>query len=169
MQEETQQKNIWLLIASLLLMAMGIYVIFSPETALMASAMVLGIMLIMVGFGYLFGYRISRIYYHPIIGILDILVGVVMLVNLGITAISIPFIFGFWCLFTGITYIVEGMRLKKTLLPMSGMTILVGFLGVLFGTLTFLYPILGMLSVSFLLGSYMIIYGAFELGRYRHG
>jgi len=168
MQEETH-KNIWLLMASLLLMAMGIYVIFSPATALMASALVLGIMLIMVGFGYLFGYRLSHAYYHPIIGVLDILVGVVMLVNLGITAISIPFIFGFWCLFTGGAFIVEGMRLKKALSPMSGLTMVVGFLGVLFGALTFLYPILGMLSVSFLLGSYMIIYGAFELGRYARG
>lgn len=166
MQENNTMKNIWLLIVSLLLMVMGVYLIFNPATALIASAMLLGVLFIFAGVGYAMLFKNRHSYAYPVIGGFNILIGIMFLMNLGITAMSMPIIFGFWCLFVGITYLIEGMKMKDTPQSLGWMSIVTGLLGIVFGVLVFLYPLVGVFSVTFLLGAYLIICGAFEMGRY---
>jgi len=167
MQENNSMvNNIWLLIVSLILMVIGVYMIFNPASALLASAIMLGILFILMGIGYAMLFKTRHSYAYPVIGIFDILIGIMFLTNLGITTASMPFIFGFWCLFVGVTYLIEGMRIKKSPLSFRGISILTGMLGIIFGVLVFLYPIVGVFSITFLLGTYLIICGAFEMGRY---
>lgn len=166
MQENNTIKNIWLLIVSLLLMVMGVYLIFNPATALIASAVMLGVLFILTGIGYAMLYKSRHSYAYPIIGGFNILIGIMFLMNLGITAMSMPIIFGFWCVFVGITYLIEGIKMQKEPQSLWGISLITGLLGIIFGILVFLYPLLGVFSVTFLLGAYLIICGAFEMGRY---
>ena len=167
MQENNStMKSIWLLIVSIILMVMGVYLIFNPVTALFASAILLGIMFILMGVGYAMLFKKRHSYAYPVIGVFNILIGLMFLMNLGITTVSMPFIFGFWCLLVGINYLIEGMKTKKVSRPFAGISMLTGLLGIIFGVLVFLYPLVGVFSITFLLGTYLIICGAFEMGRY---
>ena len=159
-------KSIWLLIVSLISIIAGIYILFNPETALMASAMIVGIGFMVMGCGYLLEYRQSRSYMYPVIGVLDILIGLILLTNLGVTAISMPIILGFWCLFVGVTQFIGGLQLRAQQSSWGMMTLLTGLVGIIFGILLFLYPVFGIFTITFLLGTYLVIYGAMELGRY---
>ncbi len=162
----SNSKSIWLLIVSLLLIGSGIYVLFNPMTALVASALVAGAIFILMGFGYLFDFRQCRSYMCLAIGILDVIVGIILLSNLGITAISIPMIFGLWCLFIGITQFVAALELKEEEIPFGNWLLAAGLIGIIFGLLIFFYPSFGALTITFLMGAYLILYGVFELNRY---
>lgn len=159
-------KSIWLLIISLILIGCGIYVLFNPMTALVASALAAGIIFILMGFGYLFDFRQCHSYMCLAIGILDIIVGVILLANLGITAVSMPIIFGLWCLFVGITQFVAALELKEEGSSFGNWLLAAGLVGIIFGLLIFFYPGFGAMTITFLMGSYLILYGAFELNRY---
>ena len=167
--QEKKTKSIWLLLISLLLIAGGIYVLFNPATALLTSALVLGISFVFMGSAYLFDYRRCRKWSCTALGILDILIGVFLLSNLLATAISIPFIFGLWCLFVGIIQFAEGLQVRNVASDISILLLAMGFLGIVFGILMFLYPLFGMVMITFFMGTYLILYGAFELNRYFNG
>ncbi len=159
-------KNIWLLIVSLILIMCGIYVLFSPATALVASALIAGAAFIAMGAGYLMAFRYTRSYMHVTLGVLDIVVGLILLVNLGVTAASMPIIFAFWCLFVGITQVVAALELREVGEPIEKWLLASGIIGIIFSLLIFFNPVFGVLTISFLMGAYLILYGAFELNRY---
>lgn len=164
--QEKKIKSIWLLLISLLLISGGIYVLFNPATALLTSALILGISFIFMGCAYLFDYRKCHKWSCTALGILDILIGIFLLSNLLATAISIPFIFGLWCLFVGIIQFAEGLQIRTVANDIGFLLLGMGFLGIVFGILMFLYPLFGMVMITFFMGTYLILYGAFELNRY---
>lgn len=167
MIKETEPKrSIWLLLISLMLMFFGVYTVLNPDTALVTSAVLIGLLFIIMGITYLIEYWQCRSVMCPALGLLDIIIGVILLANLGLTAIGLPIILGFWCIFAGITQFVGGLQLHYKSSPEGKTAMLTGFLGMLFGILIFLYPLFGVFVISFLVGAYFIIYGAFELNRY---
>ena len=169
MQEKNtleKPKNLWLLFISLVLIACGIYVLFNPATALVTSAVITGILFLLIGCGYIMEFRQCRSYMCPAIGILDIIIGIILLSNLTITATTMPLIFGFWCLFIGSSQFAGGLQLKDSRRPLGGLTMSSGLIGMIFGILILMYPIFGALTMTLLLGAYLIIYGVFELNRY---
>ena len=161
-----RRRNFWFLVVSLLLIWCGFYMLLNPETALIASALVIGTTFIVMGFGYVMAFKRHRSYFYPIIGILDMLIGVILLANLGLTAATMPIIFGFWCLFVGTTQFIAGLQLRRDDLPFGTLTLTIGFVGMIFGVLLFLYPVFGVFTITFLLGTYLLIDGFYEMGRY---
>lgn len=166
MAKEIRQRNIWLLIIGILLVICGVYVLFNPVTALVASALTIGVILIVIGTGYLITFRQSDSYITLIMGIVDILIGILFLTNLGITAVSMPIIFGLWVLFNGISQLVMGLEIKNTQGPAWKWLVGSGIFGIIFSLLIFAYPVIGTVTLTLLLGLYLIGYGAFELNRY---
>ena len=139
---------------------------FNPTTALLTSALILGVSFVLMGSAYLFDYHRCQKWSFTALGILDILIGIFLLTNLLATAVSIPFIFGLWCLFVGIIQFVEGLQVRSVSGDISILLLAMGFLGIVFGILMFLYPLFGMIMITFFMGTYLILYGAFELNRY---
>ena len=168
-KEKQSGKNLGLFIISILLMIMGGYVLLNPETAVLATALYIGISFIAMGIGYLMEARFRHSYLYCITGIIDILFGVILLGNLAFTVLSLPFILGIWCLMIGIIYLISGFQMEKDAFSFGAMTIVSGVLGILFGVLVLLHPLLGIFTLSFLLGSYFIFCGLFELLRYFKG
>ena len=161
--------NLWLLIISILLIGCGIYVLLNPITALIASALFIGITFILMGVGYLIVFRRTKSYMQLSIGLLDIVIGLIFLANLGITAVSMPLIFGLWCLFIGVTQIAAGLELKQVLDRSWSWIVTSGIVGLIFALLIFFYPFIGTVTITLLMGGYLIVYGAFELNRYLRG
>lgn len=161
--------HLWLLVISILLIGCGIYILLNPITALIASALFIGITFIMMGIGYLIVFGRTKSYMHLSLGILDIVIGLIFLTNLGITTISMPLIFGLWCLFIGVTQITAGLELKKVNDRSWSWITTSGVIGLVFALLIFFYPLIGTITITLLMGGYLIIYGAFELNRYLRG
>lgn len=168
MVNQLNSKNIWLLIISILLILSGIYVLFNPITALVASALSIGIILILIGTGYLIMFRQSNSYIMLTMGILDLLIGILFLTNIGVTAMSMPIIFGLWILFNGISQLVMGIEMKGISVESPAWKWLIGsgIFGIIFSLLVFAYPMLGTAAITLILGFYLIGYGGFELNRY---
>ncbi len=162
----TSRKSIWLLIIGVLLILCGIYVILNPITALLASAMFIGLVFIVLGAGYLMVFRERDSYWMLALGILDLIIGVLFLGNLGITAVSMPVIFGLWILFNGITEIVMGLEMKRNSDPNWQILFWGGIGGIIFSLLIFAYPVVGTFMITALIGIYLIVYGLLEIIRY---
>ena len=159
-------KNIWLPLIGAILILCGIYVLFNPMSALIASAIFIGVLFIFLGTGYLLSFRQGDSYAIFALGILDIFLGLIFLTNIGISALTLPVILGLWILFNSIVQIAMGFELKNT----SGVpwkTIIgAGVFGIIFSTLIFIYPVVGTVTITFLLGLYLIGYGIFEIVRF---
>ena len=81
-------KSLWLLIISIILMLSGVYVLFNPISALITSAILLGIVFIVIGTAYLMSFKELNSNMLLALGILDIMIGVLFLTNLTATATS---------------------------------------------------------------------------------
>lgn len=163
---EGSKKNFWLMIIGILLVLCGVFVLFNPMTALVASAMFIGLVLIVLGVGYLMVFRDTGSYMMLALGILDIFVGILFLTNLGISAVSMPVIFGLWVLFNGITEIVLGLEMRREKSPNWQILFWGGIGALIFSFLIFAYPFIGTFVITFLIGAYLIVYGALEIIRY---
>lgn len=164
--DNTPSGNVWLLIISLLTIALGVYVLFNPVTALLGLAMYIGIAFILIGFGYLMIFQESKNYLFLSVSILDIIIGVLLLINIGWTTATLPLIIALWMLFNGISQFVESWRLKDISTNSWIWFLISGVISILFGLFVVFHPVISMVAVTTLIGLYFIVYGAFELIRY---
>ena len=162
----TAPKNIGQLVISLLLMFCGAYILFNPVAALMTTSLILGIFFIVTGIGYFFVFYYNRSYMLMMMGVLDVLIGLIFVCNLGLTAQTIPIIFALWCLFIGVTQIASSFEMKDIQINAWKWVFILGLLSVLFAFLIFFHPAIGILTITLLMGSYLIIYGLFEFARF---
>ena len=159
-------KNMWLLFISILLILSGIYVLFNPLTALITSVILIGIVLITIGCGYILSFQENDSYAILALGILDVFVGLFFLTNIGITALSFPIIWGFWILFNSTIQLVMGLELKNQDKNLFKALVSTSVFGLIFATLIFIYPAVATITITVLLGLYLIGYGIFEFSRF---
>lgn len=165
MDYETRKSKWWLLISGIIFVVLGFYVWLNPEEALIALALYFGIMLIFAGVGYMMIFSAEGSPWHMALGLLNVFVGIIFIANLGVTAASLPFIFAFWSLFAGIIQISAAFHLKSLNVPWNR-PLLSGILGILFAFLIISYPMIGAVSITILMGAYMIIYGTLEISEW---
>ena len=91
-------------------------------------------------------------------GLLGIGVGVITFFAPGVTAISLLFFIAAWSLTTGILEIVGAIRLRKEIQG-EVWWILSGIASVLFAVLLMIFPGAGILTLTWLLGIYAIVFG----------
>lgn len=165
---ETKKKTAigaWHLLAGLIMAILGVYIWFNPAVTLMALALYLGVIFIIVGAGYLVASMSFQSGWYLLVGILDILVGVIFVANLGLTAVSIPIIFAIWCLAVGVIQIVASFEFRKLGWSWSW-ALAAGILGVFFGFAILVYPAIGALTITVLMGAYVFLYGLVEMAEY---
>lgn len=88
-------------------------------------------------------------------GLLDILVGVILVANLGVTAATLPMIFALWCLAVGVIQLVTSFQLRKIGAPW-GWSLGIGILGILFAFMILIFPSIGAVTITTLMGMYII-------------
>ena len=99
------------------------------------------------------------------VGLIDIIVGIILVSNLGVSAATLPIIFALWCIAVGSAQLVSSYHLSKNKMPW-GWSLSLGLLGIVFGFLILQYPALGTITISTLLGLYIIMYGIVEIIEY---
>ena len=101
-------KKIWLCIAGILLIALGVYFIINPDVTLVSAATVLGFFTLFTGISKLmFTFRTQAFIPNSgtrmLSALLDIFFGCFFLFNLLGTALSLPFVFAIWVIIEGIS------------------------------------------------------------------
>ncbi len=165
----TRNVSFWHLIGGVLMALLGIYVWFNPEVTMVALALYLGIVFIAVGVGYFIASFSFDSGWYMVVGLLDILVGVIFVANLGLTAASLPIIFALWCLAVGVIQLVTAIqyrRYNQEGYMSTGWTMAAGILGIVFGFLILTYPAIGTVTLTALMGTYIILYGIVEIAEY---
>ncbi len=157
--------NFWHLAAGVLMALLGVYVWFNPEVSLMALALYLGVVFIVVGTSYLIASFSFQSGWYLVVGILDLLVGVIFVTNLGVTVISLPIIFALWCMAVGVVQMVAAFQLRNTGNSWKW-SLTAGVLGVLFGFVLLMYPVVSAFTLTALMGAYIFLYGVVEVVEY---
>jgi uncharacterized membrane protein HdeD (DUF308 family) len=99
-----------------------------------------------------------KLWMLAVLGAIGILAGLFSFFYPGVTAITLLFIIAAWAIIRGAAEIASAVQLRKVI-PNEWSMILGGILSVLFGVLLFANPMVGALSVIWIIGTYAIIFG----------
>ena len=96
-------------------------------------------------------------------GLLAIMTGVIAFVWPGLTALMMVYLVASWAVVTGILGIAAAVRLRN-IIEGEWLMGLAGAASVVLGMMLFAWPASGALLLVWLIGSYMLIFGALLLG-----
>lgn len=157
--------NIWLAIAGILLVVLGILCICKPATTLFAAAWVIGCFTLISGIVKLvFTFKtqafIPNSASRAISAILLIIVGLIFLCNNFFVASSLPVIFILWILIESIIITIESFDYKKIGFPYWWIILILGIVGIILGIIGLRDPSISAVALTTLIGIAIISMGA---------
>jgi uncharacterized membrane protein HdeD (DUF308 family) len=172
-------RNWWLiLLRGIAAIAFGVLAFVWPGITLVTLALLYGAFAFVEGVlalaAAVMGGSPAPRWWLAIVGLLGIAVGLLTLMMPGVTAFILVLFVAGWAIATGVMQIIGAIRLRKEI-DNEWMLVAVGLISVLFGVLVAIQPMVGAISLVFVLGAYAIIFGvtlvgfAFKLRRHRHG
>ena len=156
----------WNLFAGIVMMLLGLFIWFNPFDTLLALAFYIGLGFVFAGVFYLMSSYELKFGWYLLVGSFDTLVGVVLISNIGITAASLPIILALWCLTVGIIQIISSLEFKGLDLPWKW-TALMGYVGLFFGLSVLMFPTIGAVAISLIIGFYAIMFGILQIIEYK--
>ena len=157
-------KKIWLCIAGILLIALGVYCIANPNITLVTVAWVLGFLTLFTGISKLvFTFRTQAFMPNSgsrmLIALVDIFFGLFFLYHILGTAVSLPFVFAIWVIIEGISVFVTSFDYKKSGFPYWWALMLLGIVGAVLGFFGLKNLGLTAATLSSLIGIAVILFG----------
>lgn len=157
-------KKIWLCIAGMLLIALGVYFIINPNVTLISAAYVLGFLTLFTGISKLvFTFRTQAFLPNSgtrmLIALLDIFFGCFFLFHLFGTAVSLPFVFAIWVIIEGVSIFVASFDYKKVGFQYWWVLLLLGIVGVVLGILGLMNMDVTAITLSVLISISVILFG----------
>lgn len=158
--EHSQTKKFgWgFLILGILFIFCALLAFFSPASNLAAIAYFFAILAIIDGIWQISRFSISG--WHIVIGIIDILIGVFMLFNISWTMLALPYIFAIWFIADSLFRLTR-LGVVRALYGTGYMvfSLILNILGVVVGILLLFEPVTAALTLSFLIGFYLLLAG----------
>jgi uncharacterized membrane protein HdeD (DUF308 family) len=157
-------RNWWaLLIRGIAAVIFGLLAIFWPGITAFALIILFGAYAFVDGvFALVSAFRAAQAHERWIAFVIEGIVGIVIAAFVvfypGLAGLSIYFAIAIWAILTGILELVAAFQLRA-MVPNEWMLILGGILSVVFGVLLIIYPIIGILTVIYLIGFYAILFG----------
>ena len=74
-------------------------------------------------------------------------------------------ILALWCLTVGVIQVIGALEMKRYGFPW-GWSVLMGILGIVFGLIILVYPTVGAVTISTVLGIYAMMFGILQLIEY---
>lgn len=145
----------------------GILALIWHEQVLQALVLVFGAFALVNGIMTIFAGLSSAPYFSRwwallLEGTAGVICGLMGIFMPDITTQALMYLIATWALFTGIFEIVVAIQFRREL-ENEWMLILGGLLSIAFGILMFIYPAAGAVSITWLIGSYAIIFGISEM------
>ncbi len=162
-------RNWWaFLIRGIAAIIFGLLAIFATRAALFALVIFFGAYALVDGiFAIIAAFR--RIETHErwgilmLEGVIGVVIGIITFFVPGVTLLFLAYLIAVWALLTGISEIVEAIRLREVIRH-EWLLILSGVLSVIFGLIMLFVPGAGLLAVTLIIGVYAIIFGIVEIG-----
>lgn len=157
--------KIWLAIAGILLVALGVVCICKPAATLFTAAWLIGCMTLFAGIAKLvFTFRTQAFLPNSgsrmLSAILQIILGLIFLCNNLFLAVSLPVIFAMWVLIEGVIIAVNSFDYKRVGFPGWWAILLLGICGAVLGVLGLRDPDVSAATLSTLIGLGVIAMGA---------
>jgi len=166
-----------LLLRGICAILFGVLAFIWPGITLLTLALLYGIFALIEGAlalaAAIMGGAPAPRWWLAVLGLIGIAVGILTIIMPGMTAFILVLFVAVWAIISGIMQIVGAIRLRKEI-ENEWMLVAVGAISVAFGVLVALQPMLGALSLVFVIGAYAIIYGialvalAFRLRGHSH-
>ncbi len=159
-----KSSKIWLAIAGVALIVLGVLCICNPVESLFASAWMLGCLILVSGI-FMLVFTIRTQLFLPNSGtrmlsaLLQIAIGTFFLFNNTALTVSLPFVFAFWVLVEGITLIIESFDFKKFMFTYWWCILILGILITFFGLAGLRNPEFAGVTLTTLIGIGLILVG----------
>ena len=157
--------KIWLAIAGILLVALGVVCISRPTATLFTTAWLIGLFTLITGVSKLmFTFRTQAFLPNSgtraLSAILEIIIGIIFLANNVFLAFSLPVIFAMWITIESVIIVVNSFDYKRVGFPGWWGILLLGICGVVLGILGLRNPDVTAATLSTLIGLGVIAMGA---------
>ena len=157
--------KIWLAIAGILLVALGVLCICRPAATLFTAAWLIGCLTLFAGISKLvFTFRTQAFLPNSgsrmLSAILQIILGLIFLCNNLFLAVSLPVIFAMWVLIEGVIIAVNSFDYKRAGFPGWWAIMLLGICGAVLGVLGLRNPDVSAATLSTIIGLGVIAMGA---------
>jgi len=156
--------EIWMCIAGLMLVALGVMCILYPGSTLLSLAWVFGFMFLLGGCMEVVAWENTR-GFIPMSGlmflsaVLQIILGAIMLFNPAPLMVALPFIFAFWLMFEGINLAISSFDFKRVGFRRWWIVCCVGVLTACFGVYCLLNPNVSAETIAWVVGIGIILDG----------
>ena len=157
--------KIWLAIAGILLVVLGVLCISRPAATLFTTAWLIGLFTLFAGVSQLM-FTLRTQAFLPNSGtralsaILEIIIGIIFLANNIFLAFSLPVIFAMWITIESVIIVVNSFDYKRVGFPGWWGILLLGICGVVLGILGLRNPDVTAATLSTLIGLGVIAMGA---------
>ena len=157
--------KIWLAIAGILLVVLGVLCISRPAATLFTTAWLIGLVTLFAGVSKLM-FTLRTQAFLPNSGtralsaILEIIIGIIFLANNVFLAFSLPVIFAMWITIESVIIVVNSFDYKRVGFPGWWGILLLGICGVVLGILGLRNPDVTAATLSTLIGMGVIAMGA---------
>ena len=157
--------KIWLAIAGILLVVLGVLCISRPAATLFTTAWLIGLFTLFAGVSKLM-FTLRTQAFPPNSGtralsaILEIIIGIIFLANNVFLAFSLPVIFAMWITIESVIIVVNSFDYKRVGFPGWWGILLLGICGVVLGILGLRTPDVTAATLSTLIGLGVIAMGA---------
>ncbi len=146
------------------LVTVSIIFMTRPVSAFLGFALVFGWLIFLTGImNTVFAIRNRKFFYgwvwYLMIGIFEVLIGAAMLFQPQLSAQSLIFFTGFWLMFTSVSRISFSLVLKKLEVSTWWVTLVSSILTVLLSFLIIIYPVIGILSIVYLISFPLLVTG----------
>ena len=153
----------WILVRGIAAILFGIYCFMRPGMSLWALVMLFAAFAIVEGASMIvFGRKLGNWFWYALAGLVSMAAGVIAIVYPGITGMALLWVIAAWAILHGIAEIMAGWEIRKIV---EGEWVLYvgGALAIIFGLILFFRPGAGALSVIWLIGTFMILWGILQV------
>ena len=156
--------KIWLVIAGILLVILGVLCLCQPTSTLFATAWMIGCFTLISGISkMIFTFRTQAFLPNSgsrmLSSLLLIILGIIFLANNLFVTISLPIIFAMWVLIEGVIVVVNSFDYKKYGFQYWWVILLMGLAGAILGVLGLRNPDASAATLSTLIGVGIILIG----------
>ena len=157
--------KIWLAIAGILLVVLGVICISKPAATLFTAAWLMGCFTLIAGISKLvFTFKTQAFLPNSgtrmLSGLLQVIIGIIFLANNIFVAFSLPVIFAMWVLIEGVLIAVQSFDYKQVGFTSWWVILLLGIIGAVLGVLGLRNPDVTAATLSTLIGIGIVASGA---------
>jgi uncharacterized membrane protein HdeD (DUF308 family) len=156
----------WLLFFGILMVIAGVFAVAWPGPTVVVLAILFGIQILVSGiFSFINAFATDESggmrVWNVIIGILGIVIGLYAIRHIIVSVVALALLIGIYWVAYGISQIYSAIAHQEA--PHRGWMGFIGALSVVAGVIVFVWPGISLVTLAFVLGFWLIVYGIMEI------